>query len=108
MATLLERLTNHDWYYAYSDDHRVWKRGRQRQQALQLELEEARCPYTMSEIRMTVHKMILEDFVEEQPNRWYRHPRKYKNVAPAQRSGLIERARASEITEWFENFDANR
>ncbi len=21
------RLTNHDWYYNYSDDHRVWKAG---------------------------------------------------------------------------------
>ena len=21
------RLTNHDWYYNYSDDHSVWKRG---------------------------------------------------------------------------------
>ena len=21
------RLSNHDWYYDYSDDHSVWKRG---------------------------------------------------------------------------------
>ena len=105
MATLFERLRMHDWYHAYSDDHNVWKRGRQRQQTLQRELEEVSCPYTLSEIRMTVHNMILEDFVEEEPGKWYRHPKKYQNVAPSRRNDLIERSRAEEITTWFEELE---
>ncbi len=28
-------LAKHDWYYAYSDDHREWKRGHERQKALE-------------------------------------------------------------------------
>ena len=49
--------------------------------------------------------MILEDFVEEEPNQWYRHPRKYKNVAPARREDLIEKVLAEEITTWIESAD---
>lgn len=26
---LVKALKGHDWYYSYSDDHRVWDRGRQ-------------------------------------------------------------------------------
>jgi hypothetical protein len=101
MGTLLERLRNHDWFYAYSDDHRVWKRGCQALKSLSVDLRQLDCPYDIGDIRMTVQNMILEDFVEEEPNRWYRTPRKYKNVAPTQRHGLIERARAEEILEWI-------
>lgn len=25
---LIDKLIHHDWYYEYSDDHRVWKQGR--------------------------------------------------------------------------------
>ena len=28
-AQLLRRLEDHDWYHAMSDDHRVWKAGKQ-------------------------------------------------------------------------------
>ena len=101
--TLFQRLKNHDWYYGYSDDHRVWQRGRQRQQELIRDLEGMGCPYTLSEIRMTVLDMIAEDFAEEgDTGYWYRQPRKYKNVAGVLRTSLIERARADEITRWFE------
>ena len=101
MATLLERLTNHDWYYAYSDDHRVWKRGDHRHKDLYNELVKRECPYNMGDIRMTVHKMILEDFTEVEPNRWYRDPEKKRRVAPAQRTELIERSQAEEILGWL-------
>ena len=28
LNTLEKLLKTHDWYYEYSDDHRVWQRGR--------------------------------------------------------------------------------
>lgn len=27
-------LKEHDWYYAYSDDHRVWKRGEEERKVI--------------------------------------------------------------------------
>ena len=27
MQTLIEMLRNHDWYFEYSDDHKVWQSG---------------------------------------------------------------------------------
>lgn len=30
LAKLRQLLKNHDWYYNYSDDHAVWKRGEAR------------------------------------------------------------------------------
>ena len=27
MENLIKLLRNHDWYFEYSDDHKVWKRG---------------------------------------------------------------------------------
>ena len=27
MKKLIELLRNHDWYFEYSDDHKVWQRG---------------------------------------------------------------------------------
>jgi len=103
MATLLERLRNHDWFYAYSDDHRVWKRGEQRTKELYSELVKRECPYNMGDIRMTVQKMILEDFTEVETNRWSRDPEKTRYVAPAQRSELIERSRAEEVLRWIDS-----
>ena len=101
MATLLTQLARHDWFYEYSDDHRVWKRGHLRHKELVDELNRAECPYNIAEVRMSVQEMILEDFVEEEPGKWYRHPRKYKAVAPTRRENLIERSRAEEVIAWI-------
>jgi len=27
LADFYDQLDRHDWYYSYSDDHRVWQRG---------------------------------------------------------------------------------
>jgi len=27
MENLIKLLRNHDWYFEYSDDHKVWQRG---------------------------------------------------------------------------------
>jgi hypothetical protein len=106
MATLLTQLTNHDWFHEYSDDHRVWQRGHARQAELKAELDRLNCPFTMRDIRMSVQKMILDEFAEEKPGQWYRQPKLYKNVAPTGRPGLIERSNAEEIMIWLERQDS--
>ena len=96
-----KRLKNHDWYYGYSDDHKVWTRGRNASAALRKTKEELDCPFTMNELKTWAHKMILEDFAEEEPGCWYRQPRKYKHVAPAKREELMPRAFHDEINRWM-------
>jgi|MDTB01.2.fsa_nt_gb hypothetical protein len=100
MATLFERLANHDWYFEYSDDQRVWRRGRQKLKELRRDLEGIGCPYSLGEIRMTVHKMIFEDFALEDDGKYYRQPRE-KYVAGARAQDLITRAKADEVEAWL-------
>tara|TARA_R100000664_G_C2758642_1_gene147720 strand:+ start:4145 stop:4462 length:318 start_codon:yes stop_codon:yes gene_type:complete len=102
MKTLLETLRNHDWYYMYSDDHRVWKRGRARQDELKKRVDGLNSPYTLSELRRAVQDQVFEDFAEEEPGQWYRQPRKYKNIAPTQRGELMHRADQVQILAWIE------
>jgi tRNA G26 N,N-dimethylase Trm1 len=35
LEILEEKLQQHDWYYQYSDDHRVWKRGSEQSKVIQ-------------------------------------------------------------------------
>lgn len=35
LSKLENLLSTHDWYYAYSDDHRVWQRGRDQSNDIQ-------------------------------------------------------------------------
>jgi len=39
MSTLIEMLRNHDWYFEYSDDHKVWQRGVTQRAAINAEAE---------------------------------------------------------------------
>jgi hypothetical protein len=39
MSTLIEMLRNHDWYFEYSDDHKVWQRGATQRAAINAEAE---------------------------------------------------------------------
>ena len=100
--SLMERLKRHDWYYAYSDDHRVWKAGLNEERKLKGLVADLHCPYTLAQLRMAVQNMVVEDFVEESPGEWYRHPRKYKNVAPTGRPDLMHRADQVQVLAWIE------
>ena len=102
-ATLRERLQNFDWFYGYSDDHRVWKRGKAGKASLVSELKSLDCPYEMGDIRMAVTGMVLEDFEPDELGWWYRQPKKYKNVAGVREADLIGRSRAEEIVEWLDS-----
>lgn len=94
-------LRNHDWYYAYSDDHRVWTKGREAQQKLLSTHQELECPYSLADLRGWAHNMILEQFAEESPGEWYRQPRVYKSIAPTSRQDLMTQALHDEISVWL-------
>jgi hypothetical protein len=102
MPTLMEQLKRHDWYYAYSDDHRVFTAGSSESRRLSQKVESLNCPYSMAQLRMAVHNMVVEEFAEEQPGEWYRQPRKYKNMAASRREELIHRADQVQILAWIE------
>ena len=102
MSTLLQALRNHDWYFMYSDDHNAWKRGRVRQRVLRERVERLNCPWSLDELRRAVQEMVLEDFAEEEPGKWYRQPRKYRNIAPTKREDLMHRADQVQILAWIE------
>ena len=95
------KIRRHDWFTAYSDDQRVWRAGIAAERALRMQREKLECPYDMSKLRMWAHNMILEEFAEEEPGKWYRQPRKYKSIAPCQREDLMPRIIWDEITRWM-------
>ena len=96
-----KKLKSHDWYYGYSDDHSVWKRGRAAAERLREDANTLVCPFDMNLLCKWAHNMIIEQFAEEAPGEWYRQPRKYKSIAPAKLEDLISQAQHDEITEWM-------
>ncbi len=96
-----KKIKSHDWYYGYSDDHRVWTRGKDAARVLRVTHEELDCPFDMGLLEKWAHNMVLEEFAEEAVGEWYRQPRKYKCVAPTKREGLITQARYDEISQWM-------
>jgi hypothetical protein len=102
LPMLMEQLKRHDWYYAYSDDHRVYTAGSSESQRISHKLKNLSCPYSMGQLRMAIHNMVVEEFTEEKPGEWYRHPRKYENMAPSTREDLLHRADQVQILAWIE------
>ena len=39
LNTLEKLLKTHDWYYEYSDDHRVWQRGRDERDEIRRQID---------------------------------------------------------------------
>ena len=95
------KIKSHDWYYGYSDDHRVWTRGKDAARVLRVTHEELDCPFDMGLLEKWAHNMILEEFAEEEPGDWYRQPKKYSCVAPTKHKDLITQAQHDEITQWM-------
>ena len=103
--TLLNKLRNHDWYYMYSDDYQVVRKGRNNEMLVKDKVRSLNCPYTMTQLRQAVHKMVLEDFVEEEPGKWFRHPKKFTNIAPTRREELMSKKEHDQIMDWIKNQD---
>ena len=94
-------LKRHDWYYAYSDDARVWRQGSSQSAALVRACSHLECPYKMLTLQKWAHNMIIEKFAEESPGEWYRQPRVHKSVAPCKREDLITQELHDQITQWM-------
>jgi len=56
-------------------------------------------------LRRAVQEFVLEDFIEDEPGKWYRKSREYKNVAPTSRKELMHRADQVQIMAWIEAQD---
>ena len=96
-----KKLKKHDWYYAYSDDHRYWTSGRSQRKQLENMHKELDSPFSMSDLSKWAHKMVLEDFEEMEPECWYRKPKRFNSIAPAKRDDLIAREDYDKITSWL-------
>ena len=96
-----KKVKYHDWYYGYSDDYGVWSRGNAAHNRLAAARKSLDCPFTMGELRNWAHEMILEQFEEMEPGKWWRVPRKYSCIAPTKREELMTQARHDEITQWM-------
>ena len=96
-------LKKHDWYHGYSDDHRSWTKGQSELKVLRLQHEEFECPFSIAMLQKWAHNMIVEEFVEEAPNNWYRHPKIYDNIASSLREELITQEEFDKIAEWLES-----
>ena len=96
-----KKVRSHDWYYGYSDDYGVWSRGNAAHKRLAAARTNLDCPFTMGELRNWAHNMILEQFEEMEPGKWWRVPRKWSCIAPTKREDLMTQAQHDEITQWM-------
>ena len=98
---LLKCLKAHDWYYDYSDDGSVWRRGSADAAYLSKQLSELNCPFEWWDIFRAIFGFTFEAFTEVEPGKYYRDPNNTKSIAPTSRKNLISREHAAKIMEWF-------
>ena len=98
-----KEIRGHDWYYAYSDDYRKYAKGRDSADRLRAKHTTLECPFDMVTLSKWAHNMVVEQFAEEEPGKWYRQPRKYKCVAPTTREALITQDEHDNISAWMES-----
>ena len=103
MMTLLHQLESHDWFYAYSDDHRVWSAGSREGRRLGELIDSLDCPHSIEELRRAVQGYVVEDFAEEEPGKWYKQPKMYDCIAPTMREELMTRSEQAVILAWIED-----
>ena len=98
-------LKGHDWYYQYSDDQSVWRRGRDQWKKICRIQTELNCPFEISDLSKWVYEMIVDLFDEEEPGKWFRRPHKYECEAPRVRDDLFTREEFNKITAWLKRND---
>jgi hypothetical protein len=96
-----------DWGYEYSDDHRVYTRGRLGRDKLLRMHKELHCPFDLHQLQKWAGHMLFEDFViESHDGLYYRRSCKYKNMAGLKRSDLMTQSEYDAVTNWFADNDA--
>lgn len=121
MATMLEQIRAHDYWWTMSDDVHVCRRGRAEMDRLWGELktrgwspkvEESNLPYTWHEIYLAVSGQIFESYLPcAEPNKYgkvcYYHPNWGERYMEASRKPtedeLIKQADAEKILQWLES-----
>jgi len=98
-----KQIRRHDWYFHYSDDHRVWTRGNKELKKLRHAHAVLNCPFSLNELSNWRFNMIFELFQEDEENKgdYYRIDRKSSFVAPAKTYDLITQEKSNQIENWF-------
>lgn len=100
-SEFMKALANHDWYYMFSDDPGVYRRGAASYNQLRSAAKLLDCPWTLNTIRKLVLNMIVSRFTQcsEDQNVYYRtgaqYPIKYE------RDDLISVEEEEEMLRWF-------
>ncbi len=100
MSDFEKALKGHDWYYHYSDDHSYWSRGVTQARSLNIMHKQLNCPYDMRKLQSWVFEVIRENYIEEEPGKWYRLPRQ-KYAGHTEEKDLLTTEEYNEISEWF-------
>lgn len=105
MRSFKEQLKSHDWYYHYSDDHRYWSAGEKEREEINTTYYRLECPFTLGELKMWSFDMVVGDYTEVEPGKWFKLPKEYDCTAPAKREDLITSERYDEIDCWLQHND---
>lgn len=62
---LIDKMIHHDWYYEYSDDHRVWKQGRDETEEIAKIMQRANLSdEEMEELRSKIISIVMPNRVD--------------------------------------------
>lgn len=68
-----EMLNSHDWYYAFSDDHRVYNRGRDSYCKMMDTAKALDCPWPLRIMGNYVNGKVISKYFQPDPSKdfWY-------------------------------------
>lgn len=98
----MKALANHDWYYMFSDDPGVYRRGAASYENLRSAAALLNCPWPLNTIRKLVLNYVTSRFNQstEDPDVYYRIGDKY--AVKYSRGDLISVEEEKEMLQWFE------
>lgn len=98
----MKALANHDWYYMFSDDQGVYRRGAASYEYLRSAAKLLDCPWSLNTISKLVLNMVEDKFTQsdEDVNVYYRTGDKYS--IKYSREDLISVEEEKEMLQWFE------
>jgi hypothetical protein len=97
----MKALANHDWYYMFSDDPGVYRRGAASYDQLRSAAKLLDCPWSLNKVRKLVLNMIESRFTQssEDADVYYRKGDRYS--IKYSREDLISVEEEKEMLQWF-------
>ena len=98
-------LIDHDWYYAFSDDNRVFWKGRDSYYALMDIAKALDCPWPLRVMGNYINGKVVSKYFQPNPNEdlWYHESvTDTKWAASLQRIDLLSQEDYNKINSWFE------